>query len=411
VQNGQLRTHRQLRGWSQDDLVRELVDLGIELGERQLGVSASLISRWEHGVTQPRPPYPKLLCQLFNATAEELGLVSSSPSRTASTELLGQLAGGLSRVPSGDVDRLAGGTGWDPQALSHRAAAARVAHVHRSYQAAQYREVAGWLPSLMESVDALVAEGPQVGRRDALRLQCSVSIAAAKLATKVGDASAAWSAAERARISALEADDPFGQAAAGYQLACALLKSGRYEEAERVAVDAGEAITGAGPQSLTWLGSLMLIRSIIAARCQNRSAAGQRLGHAQRLAEQLGADTNIGWTAFGPTNVLIHRMSAAVALEEPRAVLAAAVQIDVSVIPSTLRGRQAQFHLDSAWSHFQLNEDPLAVIHLLDAERIAPQLVHSYHTARDLIQDLLPRKHRGKVPGLRGLAQRAGVLA
>jgi len=263
----------------------------------------------------------------------------------------------------------------------------------------------------MESVDALVAEGPQVGRRDALRLQCSVSIAAAKLATKVGDASAAWSAAERARISALEADDPFGQAAAGYQLACALLKSGRYEEAERVAVDAGEAITGAGPQSLTWLGSLMLIRSIIAARCQNRSAAGQRLGHAQRLAEQLGADTNIGWTAFGPTNVLIHRMSAAVALEEPRAVLAAAVQIDVSVIPSTLRGRQAQFHLDSAWAHFQLNEDPLAVIHLLDAERVAPQLVHSYDTARDLIQDLLAREHRGQVPGLRGLAQRARVLA
>jgi hypothetical protein len=158
----------------------------------------------------------------------------------------------------------------------------------------------------------------------------------------------------------------------------------------------------------------MLIRSIIAALGQNRSAAGQRLGHAQLLAEQLGADTNIGWTAFGPTNVLIHRMSAAVALEEPQAVLAAAVQIDVSdvsVIPSTLRGRQAQFHLDSAWAHFQLNEDPLAVIHLLDAERVAPQLVHSYHTARDLIQDLLVREHRGQVPGLRGLAQRAGVLA
>ena len=89
MQNRQLREKRQLRGWSQDDLVRELVGLGIELGERQLGVSASLISRWEHGVTQPRPPYPKLLCRLFNATAEELGPVSPSPSRTASAELLG----------------------------------------------------------------------------------------------------------------------------------------------------------------------------------------------------------------------------------------------------------------------------------------------------------------------------------
>ena len=42
MQNRQLREKRQLRGWSQDDLVRELVGLGIELGERQLGVSASL---------------------------------------------------------------------------------------------------------------------------------------------------------------------------------------------------------------------------------------------------------------------------------------------------------------------------------------------------------------------------------
>src|SRR5439155_3577170 len=89
VQNGQLRTHRQLRGWSQDDLVRELVDLGIELGERQLGVSASLISRWEHGVTQPRPPYPKPLCQLFHATGHEVG-----PMSTPSPEVPGRAPGG-----------------------------------------------------------------------------------------------------------------------------------------------------------------------------------------------------------------------------------------------------------------------------------------------------------------------------
>jgi transcriptional regulator with XRE-family HTH domain len=84
VQNEQLRAKRELRGWSQEDLVRELVALGIELGERQLGVSCSQISRWEHGINHPRAPYPKLLCRVFNATAEELGLVPPSPSSTAS---------------------------------------------------------------------------------------------------------------------------------------------------------------------------------------------------------------------------------------------------------------------------------------------------------------------------------------
>lgn len=84
--------------------------------------------------------------------------------------------------------------------------------------------------------------------------------------------------------------------------------------------ESGEAITDADPRSLTWRGSLMLISSLIAARCQDRPGADQRLGHAQHLAERLGADANIGWTAFGPTNVLVHRMSAAVALEDPQMV-------------------------------------------------------------------------------------------
>jgi hypothetical protein len=33
-----------------------------------------------------------------------------------------------------------------------------------------------------------------------------------------------------------------------------------------------------------------------------------------------------------------------------------------------LRGRQAQYHLDSAWAHVQLGEDARAVIHLLETE-------------------------------------------
>jgi methylphosphotriester-DNA--protein-cysteine methyltransferase len=40
------------------------------------------------GINHPRAPYPKLLCRVFNATAEELGLVPPSPSSTASITTL-----------------------------------------------------------------------------------------------------------------------------------------------------------------------------------------------------------------------------------------------------------------------------------------------------------------------------------
>ncbi len=81
--NERLRAQRILRGWSQEDVVRELVRVGIEVGEKQLGVTRQLISRWEREGTTPRPPYPKLLCQLFGTSAEELGLVAPSSGDSA----------------------------------------------------------------------------------------------------------------------------------------------------------------------------------------------------------------------------------------------------------------------------------------------------------------------------------------
>ena len=76
MENERLRAQRKLRGWSQEDVARALVGVGIEIGERQLGVTRHLISRWERGITSPRAPYPKVLCRLFGTTAEELGLVA-----------------------------------------------------------------------------------------------------------------------------------------------------------------------------------------------------------------------------------------------------------------------------------------------------------------------------------------------
>jgi hypothetical protein len=160
---------------------------------------------------------------------------------------------------------------------------------------------------------------------------------------------------------------------------------------------------------LTWRGALNLIGAIIAARRNDPAEATRRLDHADTLARRLGADGNIGWTAFGPTNVLIHRVSAAVALNDPYGALATAEQIDITTLPVGLHGRQAQFYLDSGWAHAQLGEDPQAVIHLLDTERVAPELVRANPNARALIQDLLARQRRRVVPGLRGLALRAGV--
>jgi transcriptional regulator with XRE-family HTH domain len=87
VANERLRAQRLARGWSQEDVVRGLVEVGIEVGERQLGVTRNLVSRWEREGTIPRAPYPKLLCLLFQTSAEELGLVVPYRPATASVTI------------------------------------------------------------------------------------------------------------------------------------------------------------------------------------------------------------------------------------------------------------------------------------------------------------------------------------
>jgi tetratricopeptide (TPR) repeat protein len=72
--NERLRAQRLRRAWSLDDVVRELRDLADRLGERPLGVNATMVYNWETGRHRPRPPYPRLLCLLYECSAEELGL-------------------------------------------------------------------------------------------------------------------------------------------------------------------------------------------------------------------------------------------------------------------------------------------------------------------------------------------------
>ncbi|GAA5110930.1 helix-turn-helix transcriptional regulator [Haloechinothrix salitolerans] len=396
---------------------REALGFTQETLAQALGVELSTTGRWERGTLTPQPWRRPDLAKLLKVSLDELDILLNPPQTMAAGR-----SSATRREVMVDAALLAGVIASEHMLGTHSeeplrqqatlvSASARVTDLHRKYQAARYGDVARRLPEVNAAVDALVADGPARKRREALGLQCSVAIVAAKLATKAGDGEAGWAAAERAREAAESAEDTFGLAAAAYQRACALLRAGDSENAEQIAVSAAAGLRGQDPQSATWRGALTLISSVIAARRHDFAAARERLDHADELARWLGADGNIGWTAFGPTNVLIHRTSVAVALNDPRGALATAEQLDITALPVGLNGRQAQFHLDSAWAHAQLVEDPQAVIHLLETERVAPELVRANPNARSLIEDLLARERRRDVPALRGLALRAGVAA
>lgn len=287
---------------------------------------------------------------------------------------------------------------------------ALTSEVHQRYQAADYGAAANILPGLIASADAAVEDTPTSAMRPALTVQSEVYVATAKLVTKVGDGQLAWIAADRAATAAIRSESPILQAMAAYQVACAFLKSDRVEKAEHVAITTAENFLDDTPAGLSVQGALFLIGSVIAGRRNDRAESTERLRRADYLANALGSDGNHAWTAFGPTNVAIHEISSAAELGDAKLAISKAELLDTDGLPDGLKSRRAQVHIDTAWAYSQHRNDAAVVINLMEAERVAPQTLRYNVIVREMLRELLKRERRTATPGLRSLAERAGVL-
>lgn len=290
-----------------------------------------------------------------------------------------------------------------------------VSAAHREYQAANYVQVVEDLPGLLSSADNArrTSDGD---RRQQLLAYITAYVVGAKLLTKLGAADLAIVAADRAASAAGETDSLAAQGLAAYQVVCALLQSDQVDQADRLAVVMAQRLQSAArpddPVTISVAGSLWLIGAIIAARRTEPFEALDRLRQAEDLADLLGEDGNHFWTAFGPTNVAIHRVSVAAELGDPGEALRAAARVNLTELPEGMRSRRAQMHLDLAWAQAQRKRDAEATLHLLEAEQTAPEVVRYNRTVRDLMREMLARGGRRSPNGaLDRLAVRAGVLA
>lgn len=113
------------------------------------------------------------------------------------------------------------------------------------------------------------------------------------------------------------------------------------------------------------------------------------------------------WTAFGPTNVAIHRMTAATELGDVQIAVDLIPRIDASHMPIERRVRHA---IETARVYTARNrrDDALAV--LLEAEQFAAEQIMHHAISRQLVLSWL-RNHRGprSVP-LEGLARRLHLV-
>src|SRR3954447_5953656 len=221
-------------------------------------------------------------------------------------------------------------------------------------------------------------------------------------------------AADRAATRAISTNSLVARGTAAYQVVCALLRADRSDDAEHLSVSMAEKVGREArsdrPTIISVAGALWLISAVIAARGMNRDGAWTRLDRADRLANLLGHDGNYAWTAFGPTNVALHRVSVATEMGDAGEAVRVAADVDTHSLPEGLTSRRAQIHLDLAWAQSQRRRDAEAILHLLEAERTAPEAVRYNVIVRELIRELLTRAGRSKSGALTDLAVRAGVL-
>jgi hypothetical protein len=145
-------------------------------------------------------------------------------------------------------------------------------------------------------------------------------------------------------------------------------------------------LPGQTPESLSVYGALLLRGAVAAAQGDDRRTAGELLGEAEEAARRLGRDGNYCWTAFGPVNAAVHRVSIAVTLGDAGTAIDAARATPVGAISVT--ERKATLLIDTARAFLQRGRHENAYRALRAAHQAAPEEVTGRAAIRDLVRDL-----------------------
>ena len=291
---------------------------------------------------------------------------------------------------------LAGAGNGDGEPPSLDALQRDIGEVFDAYQASRYGYVTGRAPLVLsDAVRAANATGSADRTRAQGLLALAYQVAVAVL-TKLGESDLAWIASERGLAAAQQADNPVVLGSLFRSVTHALHKTGRFQAGVELTEAAAVVLqphlsSRADDALLSIYGSLFLTGAVAASRADDRRTTSAFLTEAQDSATRLGRDANAMWTAFGPTNVAIHRMTTAMELGDVQVAVDLGPRVDASGLPVERQVRHA-IETARAYSARNRRDDALGV--LLDAEQLAPEQIKHHTISRQLVLSWL-RNHRG----------------
>lgn len=284
--------------------------------------------------------------------------------------------------------------GADP-VLSVRPAAHLIAaadELCRMVRATRLRAAAVALPDVIAELTTAAWTTPSTALWLALG---STYRTAHDLAVKLGFYDLSSVALDRMEWAAGRASDPVLSAVRQYMRALVYFREGDNGIGLRL-VSSGHSILGQatpGTATTAVAGQLHLGASVIAARARDADAVKTHLAEATRLAAKTGERAaEVHWLSFGPTNVALHRMSAAVEMRRYGAALDQAR--DLHLPADTAISRLAHFLIDRARSEMEVGKTEDALGSLVEARRAAPEQTRYHPGARETISGLVHAARR-----------------
>ncbi|WP_019632069.1 helix-turn-helix domain-containing protein [Actinomadura atramentaria] len=265
-----------------------------------------------------------------------------------------------------------------------------VAAAKRDYQDCRYSTVIASLPGLLADlqVAGTARSGDEQVKVEALSAEAHH--VAASILLKFDRKGLAWLAADRSMRAARRTQDPTVVGSSARIVTHALMNDGHFGAATRTASTYAERIDRDSddrtPEFLSVYGSLLLRGAVAAGQRGDHHTAAALLDEADDAGRQLGGDFNHRWTAFGPTNVQLHRVNIALQLGDAGTALRHARTIDLDRI--ALTERKATLIMDTARALAQCGKHEKAYEMLRFAHQLAPEEV-ARPSARRVMRDLM----------------------
>jgi transcriptional regulator with XRE-family HTH domain len=256
---------------------------------------------------------------------------------------------------------------------------------------ARYLPLGNRLPGLIEELQAAIADASEAERGQLYALLAQAYGGGSALAHQLGYLDLRALALDRVEWAARASGDPLRIVRTQWSRGASLLAVTAYDQGltlmERARAALGPGVGQMSDAARSVYGSLHLRSAVLAARAGDRQQSDAHLGEAREVASLTGEGANHYGMEFGPANVGLHEVSAAIEMADGTLAVTRAQRVQADDHPDVLPPeRVGHYNIDLArgWLYHGDRRRALGALHT--ARRVAPQQVRYHPMVRETIR-------------------------